>query len=252
MTHPRSGFAARPRGGTASGLAKPVPRRSRGLTRRAACALSLWPLLARGAGDAAPTPGGPRVEVQRLPAPGSYTLARIQRCPDGDVLDSDGRALRLHAALRGKLSVLGFMYTYCRDPVGCPLAYRIMLATRDALLRDAALAARSQLISLSFDPTNDTPEQMARYGHGQVDQQRLRWRFLTTASVPKLLPLLDGLGQDVSIETDARGRPTRTLNHLLKVFLIDEKLWVREIYSVATLDAAALMNDLKTLAVEGR
>ena len=218
------------------------------INRRAACALALSPLLANAAGDAAPAPGGPRVEAQRLPAPGSYTLPRIQRCPDGDILQSDGRALRLHAALRGKVSVLGFMYTYCRDPVGCPLAYRIMVATRDALMKDAALSTQSQLISLSFDPTNDTPEQMRMYGHGQADPARVRWRFLTTASVPKLLPLLGGLGQDVSVETDSKGKPTRTLNHLLKVFLIDPQLWVREIYSVATLDVAALVNDMKTVA----
>ncbi len=220
------------------------------LSRRAACALALSPLMALAAGDAAPAPGGPRVEAQRLPPPGSYTLPRIQRCPDGEVLQTDGRALRLHSALRGKVSVLGFMYTYCRDPVGCPLAYRIMVATRDALMRDPSLAALSQLISLSFDPTNDTPEQMRMYGHGQADPARVRWRFLTTASVPKLLPLLEGLGQDVSVETDARGKPTRTLNHLLKVFLIDPQLWVREIYSVATLDTAALLNDMKTVAGE--
>jgi protein SCO1 len=218
------------------------------IKRRAACALALSPFVAHAAGDAAPAPGGPRVEAQRLPAPGSYTLPRIQRCPDGEVLQSDGRAARLHALLRGRISVLGFMYTYCRDPVGCPLAYRIMVATRDALLNDAALSAQSQLISLSFDPTNDTPEQMRMYGHGQADPARVRWRFLTTASVPKLMPLLEGLGQDVSVETDARGKPTRTLNHLLKVFLIDPQLWVREIYSVATLDVAALVNDMRTVA----
>jgi protein SCO1 len=216
-------------------------------SRRAACALVLSPLLAYAAGDAAPAPGGPHVDAQRLPAPGSYTLPRIQRCPDGEVLQTDGRAARLHTLLRGRISVLGFMYTYCRDPVGCPLAYRIMVATRDALLKDAALSAQSQLISLSFDPTNDTPEQMRLYGHGQADPARVRWRFLTTASVPKLLPLLEGLGQDVSVETDARGKPTRTLNHLLKVFLIDPQLWVREIYSVATLDVAALVNDMRTV-----
>ena len=48
----------------------------------------------------------------------------------------------------------------------------------------------------------------------------------------------------------ARGRPTRTLNHLLKLFLIDARLDVREIYSVATLDAAVLVNDLRSLALE--
>lgn len=207
-------------------------------------------MLAYAAGDTAPIPGGPRVDAQRLPVPGSYTLPRILRCPNGEVLHSDGRALPLHQALRGRISVLGFMYTYCRDPVGCPLAYRIMVATRDALMRDAALAAQSQLISLSFDPTHDTPEQMRQYGYGQADQARVRWRFLTTSSVPKLLPLLDRLGQDVSVETDAKGKPTRALNHLLKVFLIDPQLWVREIYSMATLDQKALVNDMRTVAGE--
>ena len=61
---------------------------------------------------------------------------------------------------------------------------------RDAPMRDAALAARRQLVRLSFGLSKDTPEQMRLYGHGQPDPARVRWRFLTTASVPKLLPFL--------------------------------------------------------------
>jgi protein SCO1 len=210
---------------------------------------------ARASKDAEqPRAAGERVAVDasRLPPPGSYTLPRLQRAPDGEVLATDARTHRLHRLLAGRHTVLSFMYSYCRDPVGCPLAWRAMENVHEQLLREPALALRSQLISLSFDPTNDTPEQMARYGHGQADPTRVRWRFLTTASVPKLLPLLQAFGQDVSIETDGRGRPTRTLNHLLKVFLIDPQLWVREIYSVATLDAAAIVNDLRTVAAQGR
>ena len=55
---------------------------------------------------------------------------------------------------------------------------------------DAALAARTRFVSLSFDPSNDAPEQMRLHGHGQPDPARVRWRFLTTASVPRLLPFL--------------------------------------------------------------
>jgi cytochrome oxidase Cu insertion factor (SCO1/SenC/PrrC family) len=225
-----------------------TPRRARVVAPLAWLA-GVCGVAAHAAGDPAPPAGLPRVDASRLPAPGTYALPRIQRCPDGDVLSSDGRAHRLHRLLAGRITLLSFMYTYCRDPVGCPLAYQAMVRTRDALLADAALAAQSQLVSLSFDPTNDTPRQMAIYGHGQVDDRRVRWQFLTTASVARLLPLLDGLGQDVSVETDARGRPTRTLNHLLKLFLIDAQLSVREVYSVATLDPAVLINDLRTLAM---
>jgi protein SCO1 len=144
------------------------------------------------------------------------------------------------------------MYTYCRDPEGCPLAWRTLDSVHAQLLRDPALAARAQLLSLSFDPSNDTPPQMAMFGGERARDLRVRWRFLTTASVPRLLPLLAGFGQDVSVETDARGRPTRTLNHLLKIFLVDADLQVREIYSVATLAPQAIVNDLRTLALERR
>jgi cytochrome oxidase Cu insertion factor (SCO1/SenC/PrrC family) len=227
----------------------------RALLARAACAaVLLWPALASLAateGQTAPARRA-RVDITRLPAPGSYALARVMAAPDGMVLDSQGRAQRLHNVLRGRLSVLSFMYTYCRDPEGCPLAWAAMDGLRSALLLDPALAAVSQLVSLSFDPTNDTPHQMRLYGGERIADPRLRWHFLTTASVPQLMPLLEGFGQDVTVEVDTRGRPTRTLNHMLKLFLVDARLQVREIYSVATLDSQALLNDLRTLQLEQR
>jgi cytochrome oxidase Cu insertion factor (SCO1/SenC/PrrC family) len=227
-----------------------TPRRARLGAPLALAALAMaaaLPRQARAAGDAPPIGVGP-IDKERLPQPGSYTLERIHRAPDGEVLTVHGTRRRLHALLRGQLSVVSFMYTYCRDPVGCPLALRTLAATHSALLAEPALARRAQLVSLSFDPTNDTPEAMARYGHAFLSEPRLRWQFLTTASVHRLLPLLEGFGQDVSVELDARGRPTRTLNHQLKVFLVDGALDVREIYGVETLDVAVLVNDLRTLS----
>jgi cytochrome oxidase Cu insertion factor (SCO1/SenC/PrrC family) len=199
---------------------------------------------------AALAPARAAVDVARLPVPGSYALPRIMAAPDGTVLDSNGRALRLHALLRGRASVLSFIYSYCRDPVGCPLAWAALEAVHAALLDAPALAASSQLVSLSFDPSHDTPEQMRLIGGERIADARVRWQFLTTRSVATLLPLLDGFGQAVTVETDARGRPTRTLNHMLKLFLIDAELQVREIYSVSTLAPAALLNDLRTLQLE--
>ena len=190
------------------------------------------------------------VDDARLPAPGSYELPRIMAAPDGSVLDSNGRAQRLHALLRGRLSVLSFVYTYCRDPEGCPLAWAALDAVHAALRDDPALASAAQLISISFDPSHDTPEQMRMIGGERLADARVRWRFLTTRSVAALLPLLDGFGQAVTVETDERGRPTRTLNHMLKLFLIDAELQVREIYSVSTLAPVALLNDLRTLRLE--
>lgn len=212
-------------------------------------ALAPWRVRAATDAPSGPPPGA-RVDATRLPAPGSYTLARIMQAPAGIVLDTRGRPQRLHSLLMGRSSVVSFIYTYCRDPEGCPRAWAALDALHDALRADTALARGAQILSISFDPTHDTPEVMQRWARARAPDPQVRWHFLTTPSVAALVPLLRGFGQDVSIETDAAGRPTRTLNHLLKVFLVDPELQVREIYSVATLDPQALVNDLRTLALE--
>lgn len=217
-----------------------------------AAALACWAASpqARAAKEAAPPAARLQPDVSRLPAPGTYKLPRLFAAPDGDVLGPDGRRLRLASVLAGRLSVVSFVYSYCRDPEGCPLAWRTLGAVHAALLADPALARQAQLVSISFDPSHDTPEQMRLLGGKRISDSRVRWWFLTTASVPRLLPLLDGFGQDVSVELDARRQPTRTLNHLLKVFVVDARRQVREIYGVPTLVPQAVINDLRTLASE--
>jgi len=88
-----------------------------------------------------------------------------------------------------------------------------------------------------------------RYAARFTSDPRFEWSFLTAASIPQLLPVLDNFGQDVSVETDPRGRPTRVLHHMLKVFLIDTRGVVREIYSLAYLQPDVMLNDIRTLAM---
>lgn len=229
---------------------RPAARRWRLAAPAAALAGWMLPAATHGAREAPPPSAAPRLDVGRLPAPGTYELPRLFTAPDGEVLTPDGRRWRLGQLLTGRLSVVSFIYTYCRDPVGCPMAWRVLDEVHAGLLADPALARRSQLVTISFDPSNDTPEQMRLFGGNRIADPRVRWWFLTTASVRRLMPLLQGFGQDVSVEVDARGNPTRTLNHLLKVFTVDARRQVREVYSVPTLASQAVLNDLRTLAME--
>ena len=107
-----------------------------------------------------------------------------------------------------------------------------------------------RFVNISFDPANDTPLQLRAYGGALATDPRLEWRFLTAPSVRALLPLLDGFGQDVSVETDARGRPTRTRYHTLKMFLLDAAGDVREIYALDFLQPQVMLGDIRTLALE--
>lgn len=219
--------------------------------RRLAAALAA---LAAGAVVAAADPAAPqapRLEFEP-PAPGSYVLQHIQPTPDALLLDADGRTRSLAALTRGKVTLLSFFYTYCSDAWGCPYAYTTLTGLRERLLAEPALARQVRFVNVSFDPANDTPDALRLYGAGLADDTRFEWRFLTAPSLQRLLPLLEAYGQDVSIVTDARGRPTRTRYHMLKMFLIDARGEVREIYALDYLHPQVMLGDIRTLLMEGR
>jgi protein SCO1/2 len=187
-----------------------------------------------------------------LPEPGTYALQRIMRAPDGPVLTLDGRLDKLSRFTRERITLLGFIYTSCTDPQGCPLAYRVFDRLKDEIRATPALKDQVQLVTLSFDPARDTPSVMRRYAGSQLeDEGGLRWFFLTTPSARELLPLVEGFGQDVQYATDtSTGRPIRQLSHVLKVFLIDRAGDVREIYTSTFLHPRAIIGDIKTLLME--
>ena len=191
----------------------------------------------------------PRMEFSP-PPPGSYRLQNIQRVTDAVLVDSTGQAVRLSAVTRGKITLLTFFYTYCVDPLGCPFAHTTLANLRDRVRDDRALTGRVRFVSVSLDPTHDTPAVLASYGQEFTIDPKFEWRFLTARRVPDLLPVLDDFGQDVSVDVDDNGRATRTLHHMLKMFLIDARGEVREVYSLAFLQPQVMFNDIKTLALE--
>jgi protein SCO1/2 len=205
-----------------------------------------------GVAGAAVDPGkatAPRMEFVP-PPPGSYKLQKIQRVSDAVLLDSAGRSIKLSALTQGKITLLTFFYTYCADPLGCPFAHTTLAQLRDRVSGDRALAGRVRFVSVSLDPTHDTPAAIASYGQEFTSDPKFDWRFLTARRVTELLPVLDDFGQDVSVEVDENGRATRTLHHMLKMFLIDARGEVREIYTLAFLQPQVMFNDIKTLAIE--
>jgi len=183
------------------------------------------------------------------PAPGTYTLHPIMRAPSGPVVDLKGRSRRLSEFTTGKITLLSFVYTRCSDAWGCPLAYRVFDAVGAAVERSSTLRSRVRLVTLSFDPRHDTPEVMRQYA-GEQASRGIDWQFLTTRSERSLLPLLEGFGQDVRSGGNGRADETSPLTHVLKVFLIDPRGVVREIYSTAYLYPEVVLADIQTLQLE--
>jgi protein SCO1 len=184
------------------------------------------------------------------PPPGGYRLEHILPPPQGTVLDVDGRPQLLLEFVIGKITLLSFMYTTCKDPSGCPLAYQVMVDLKRAIIADPDLKGQVRFVTLSFDPEHDTPAKMKLYGGSHVRKtEGLEWYFLTTQSRGTLLPILTALNQDVSPSVDPALGP---YTHVVKLFLIDPEGWVREIYDTSYLHPETMLNDMRTLVIEER
>ncbi|WP_431067493.1 cytochrome c peroxidase [Methylotuvimicrobium sp.] len=181
-----------------------------------------------------------------LPAVGSYLLPALGKAADGKVLDEQGQAVNLHQLMGDKIVLLSFIYSTCSDVNGCPLATGVFHKIKNRLKKAPELSRQLRLLTLSFNPEQDTPEKMKQYGE-HLQDENIEWRFLTTASEAELRPILDNYRQSIQKVYDENGRFTGTFSHILRVYLIDRNKKIRNIYSVSFLHTDTLINDVKTL-----
>lgn len=186
------------------------------------------------------------------PEPGSYRLPALKSAGDGDVLGLDGKPHKLRAVLDGHITVLSFIYTRCKDPSACPLATRVLYQLHQVSEQDAELAKHMQLLTFSFDPDHDTPEVMATYkARYEPEQKGAAWRFLTTRSAKALEPILTSYGQPIDLKPNPDDE-FGPYSHALRVFLIDRRGVIRNIYSYGLLDPRLVITDVRTLLIEER
>jgi len=180
------------------------------------------------------------------PEPGTYVLPPLGDAADGVLLDSKGRTVKLHELYDDKTIVLSFIYTSCPDINGCPLATYVLSLVQKRLAADEWAKANVRLVSVSFDPANDTPDVMADYGqhfrHGAID-----WRFLTAESDNTLNPILRDYDQSVIQDRGPDGKALTTMSHILRVYLIDADKRIRNIYSPSFLHPDILYADIRTV-----
>jgi protein SCO1/2 len=82
--------------------------------------------------------------------------------PDYSMTGQDGRTFKL-SDLRGKVVVLTFIYTRCPMPNFCPLMDRKFSELAQSLNAFPRRVKDIRLISLSFDPENDTPDVLRKH-----------------------------------------------------------------------------------------
>lgn len=185
-----------------------------------------------------------------LPPVGSYQLPPLGIAADGTVLLSTGQEQQLRKIFDGKYVLLSFIYSRCDDVNGCPLSSFVLYQIKSEMEKDPVLADNLKLISLSFDPEYDTAEVLKLYANNfKYAGNKGEWMFISTSSEKNLEPILQAYSQDIQREMSLKSGADK-ISHMLRVFLIDPKLQIRNIYSVAFLHKDLLINDLKTLMLE--
>lgn len=203
--------------------------------------------------------GAPRPELDLPPSaefdfdppePGSYRLPVIKKAVDGAVLYSTGHACSLRELMRDRITVLSFIYLRCASGNACPRATGMLHQLHQVSQRDPILRENLRLISMSFDPTHDTPQKMANYGKVfRRDTANSQWLFLTTRSHQELNPILKAYNQTVNPRGNSQD-PLGPYYHPVRVYLIDRQGQIRNIYSFATLDPRLILTDARTLLLE--
>jgi|CXWL01.1.fsa_nt_gi protein SCO1/2 len=114
-------------------------------------------------------------------------LPVLATLPAFELIERDGSTVSL-ASLAGRPFVADFIFTRCA--ISCPRMTAEMLRLRGRL-SDLAAARRPRLVSISVDPTHDTPAVLADYAreHGVEGAD---WLFLTGELAPLRQLVRDG------------------------------------------------------------
>jgi len=154
------------------------------------------------------------------------TLQPSARLHQGDTMpafkltDQDGQIITLDN-FRGRPFVLTFIFTRCPMPNFCPLMMRHFADLQMAIKAKAGPLSETRLLSVSFDPENDTPVVLKKYAQHEGADSGI-WTFATGSKLQ-----IDQLtrGFAVIVQPEAG-----TISHGLATALIDSGGRIVEIW----------------------
>lgn len=176
------------------------------------------------------------------PAASSPGLPVIQKAASFSLVDQDGKPLRL-AEIKEKVLLVGFIFTTCSGT--CPATTHRMAFIHKELDRRGLLKPGAvRLLSISLDPVRDTPAVLRGYMR-LYDIEGPGWSFLTgpPADVARVVA-----GWGMWARPAANGQ----LDHPSRVFLVDGRRQVREIYNLDFLRVPWVVDDVESLLNEGK
>jgi protein SCO1 len=157
--------------------------------------------------------------------------------PDASFVDHNGQPLTT-GSLRGAPWAATFVYTRCPLPTFCPALDRRFQEAQRAIAGDDLLR-NARLVSITIDPTFDTPAVLATHA-ARVQADARIWRF-ATGDVATVDRFGDRFGLTVS---RGSGSPEEFV-HSLRTVVVGGDGRVRRIYSGTEWTATELVQDLR-------
>ncbi|MBI2619468.1 MAG: SCO family protein [Ignavibacteriales bacterium] len=133
--------------------------------------------------------------------------------PDLEFRNQDNRPVRF-SSFKGKVVAVTFIYTRCPLPDFCIRMSDYFARIQRTLKKDASLAEKWHLVSISFDTKHDSPVVLKKYGKN-YGADFTRWDFLT-GNEDAIMKITDGF--DMFIQNERGG----IFNHNLRTAILDK------------------------------
>jgi protein SCO1/2 len=113
------------------------------------------------------------------PIASGFELIKVgTEVPNQVFIDQDGKERHLNDIRDGRAMALTFIYTKCPMPTYCPMMDRQFATIQKEIQTKPELRDKVKLLSVSFDPKNDTPPVLKKHAKELGADPKL-WTFVT-------------------------------------------------------------------------
>ena len=168
-----------------------------------------------------------------------------QSVPDFSLTNQDGKRISLKD-FRGKAWAVTFIYARCPLPDYCIKMSTGFSDVAHAINDDPPLKEKMALLTISFDPENDTPAKLKSYGLGYMgkDAKDLGVWQLAVGSDAEVKKIADFYG----LRYEADQNDKTQINHNLRTIVISPEGKVTKVFAGNEWTAGQLLNELRSAA----
>jgi protein SCO1/2 len=162
--------------------------------------------------------------------------------PDFNLINENGKSIHFDQ-FKGKAVLITFIYTRCPLPDYCPKMNHNFAEIDKALASDPSMYSHTHLLSISFDPKNDTPSVLKQYGKSYAGNGAgfTHWEFAVPPPA-ELKQITEWF--DVGISSAQDG----SITHSLSTVLIDKNGKVAAFYPNNDWTPADVIQKIKSIA----